>query len=86
MRPSVVHCAWHARAVLGQQLSGEGQQSVPAWETTRVWPVSQTTSANWPRLAEAGGRPELELALAGRAEGELADASGRLVSTWAAYP
>ena len=39
------------------------------------------------RLAEAGGRPELDLALAGRAgapeEGELVEASGRLVSTYA---
>ena len=28
-------------------------------------------SANWPRLAEAGGRPELDLALAGRAGGRI---------------
>jgi len=34
-RPSVVHCAWHARAVLGQQLSGEGQQSVPVASSRR---------------------------------------------------
>ena len=31
-----------------------------------VWPASQSISANWPRLAEAGGCPELDLALAGR--------------------
>ena len=37
--------------------------------------------------AEAGGRPELDLALAGRAGGRVgrraSDASGRLASTWA---
>jgi hypothetical protein len=49
-----------------------------------VGPASQSTSANWPRLAEAGGRPELDLALAGRAgvlEDGLAVASGLLLST-----
>ena len=47
-----------------------------------VWPASQHTrtdrtyaygtylSANWPRLTEAGGRPELDLALAGCAGGQ----------------
>ena len=43
-----------------------------------MWPASQNISANWPRLAEAGGRPELDLALAGRARGRI----GR--SPWAA--
>ena len=33
-----------------------------------MWPAGQNTPATWPRLAEAGGRPELHLALAGRAE------------------
>ena len=32
-------------------------------------PASQNVSANWPRLAEAGGRLEPNLALAGRAGG-----------------
>eukprot|EP00964_Phaeocystis_antarctica_P051574 scaffold30096_cov69-Phaeocystis_antarctica.AAC.5 len=49
--------------------------------TRPVWPASQNISANWPRLAEAGGRPELDLALAGRAGGRMAEAPGRLVST-----
>ena len=57
-------------------------------EKTRPrWPAGRNVPANWPRLAEAGGRPELDLALAGRAgapeEGELVEASGRLVSTYA---
>eukprot|EP00964_Phaeocystis_antarctica_P154906 scaffold123817_cov51-Phaeocystis_antarctica.AAC.3 len=43
-----------------------------------VWPASQSLSANWSRLAEAKGRPELALALAGRAGGRV----GR--SLWAA--
>ena len=37
------------------------------WRARPVGPASQNASANWPRLAEAGGRPELDLALAGRA-------------------
>ena len=45
------------------------------WQTRSVWPASQNTPAN---LAEAGGRPELDLALAGRAGGRI----GR--SAWAA--
>ena len=44
---------------------------MPVCKTRSVWPASRNTSANWPRLAEAGGRPELDLALAG----ELAEAS-----------
>ena len=34
-------------------------------ETTAgtLWPASQNISADWPRLAEAKGRPELDLAL-----------------------
>ena len=50
----------------------------PSWPT-HLWgkqgqygqPASQSVSANWPRLAEAGGRPELDLALAGRAGGRV---------------
>ena len=34
-----------------------------------VWPASQNASANKPKLAEAEGHPELDLALAGRAGG-----------------
>ena len=41
-------------------------------------PASQNRSTSWPRLADAGGRPELDLALAARAGGRL----GR--SLWAA--
>jgi hypothetical protein len=55
------------------------------WETWPLWAASRHTPAVWPRLAEAGGRPELDLALAGLAGGrigKLADASGRLCSTW----
>ena len=33
--------------------------------------ASQSTSANWPRLTEAGGCPALDLALAGRAGGRI---------------
>ena len=36
-----------------------------------VGPASQNMPANWLRLAEAGGRPELDLALAGRAGGRI---------------
>ena len=36
-----------------------------------VGPASQNMLANWLRLAEAGGRPELDLALAGRAGGRI---------------
>ena len=56
----------------------------------RAWAAGQNTSAARPRLAEAGGqreaggRPELDLALAGgvsklegELEGESAEASGR---------
>ena len=46
-------------------------------------PASLSISAHWPRLAEAGGRPELDLALAEVLEGELAEALGRLFSTQA---
>ena len=34
-------------------------------------------------MTETGGRPELDLALAERAGGELAEVPGRLFSTWA---
>ena len=34
-------------------------------------PASQNRSTSWPRLAEAGGRPELDLALAGCAGGRI---------------
>jgi hypothetical protein len=34
-------------------------------------PASQSSSANWPRPAEAGNRPELDLTLAGRAGGRM---------------
>ena len=40
-------------------------------KTRPVRPGRRNKSANWPRLAEAGGHPELDLALAG----ELAEAS-----------
>ena len=52
------------------------------WRTRPVWPASQNMPANWPGLAEAGGRPEILLALAWCAgAAELAEASGRLLST-----
>ena len=53
------------------------------WKTRSAWLASRSISANWPRLAEAGGRPELDLALAEVLEGELAEALGRLFSTQA---
>eukprot|EP00964_Phaeocystis_antarctica_P134505 scaffold98800_cov54-Phaeocystis_antarctica.AAC.4 len=53
-------------------LEHAGDQSTRRWAT---WPW---LPANWPRLAVAGGRPELALAPAGRAGGR----SGR--SLWAA--
>ena len=40
-------------------------------EQGRVWPTSQSISANGPRPAEAGGRSEPDLALAGRAGGRI---------------
>ena len=53
-----------------------------------VWPASAAQEADWPRLAEAGrGWPKREAALRliwrwrGVLEGELAEASGRLLST-----
>ena len=47
--------------------------------TRPVWPAGQPEqTASWPGLAEAGGRPELDLALAARAGGRI----GR--SLWAA--
>ena len=46
-------------------------------------PEHMNISANWSRLPEAGGRPELDLALAEVLEGELAEALGRLFSTQA---
>ena len=42
-------------------------------------PASLSISAHWPRLAEAGGRPELDLALEGRIK-----AGGELTGLWAA--
>ena len=57
------------------------------WRRRPLWSASQHTSAYWPRLAEAGragGRPELDLAPAGRIKAgglSLAEAYfGRLVS------
>ena len=44
---------------------------MPMCKTRPVRPIRRNTSANWPRLAEAGARPKLDLALAG----ELAEAS-----------
>ena len=38
-------------------------------EAGRAGLPASTCLPNWPRLAEAGGRPELGLALAGRARG-----------------
>eukprot|EP00964_Phaeocystis_antarctica_P056300 scaffold33213_cov60-Phaeocystis_antarctica.AAC.6 len=58
--------------------------AAPMWETRPVWLASQhicqlaEAGRGWPRLAEAGGRPELDLVLAGRAGGRI----GR--SLWAA--
>eukprot|EP00964_Phaeocystis_antarctica_P022127 scaffold12292_cov36-Phaeocystis_antarctica.AAC.2 len=46
--------------------------------------ASQKITANWPRLAEAGGRPGLGPALAGRAGGGRTRRSlGAAVSTYA---
>ena len=48
------------------------------WKTRPVWSASQTISANWLRLTNAGGCPELDLVLTGHAGGRV----GR--SLWAA--
>ena len=63
-------CAWEGEG---------GVDDMKAWRSVEaqagmVWPVSQNDlptgrgyiRRGWPRLAEAGGRPELDLALAGR--------------------
>ena len=50
-----------------------------------MWPASQNTSAKWPRLAEVGGHAlSLIWRWWGALEGELVEASGRLLSTEAA--
>eukprot|EP00964_Phaeocystis_antarctica_P049640 scaffold28778_cov62-Phaeocystis_antarctica.AAC.4 len=41
----------------------------PASKITPVMAGQPEPSANWPRLVKAGGRPALDLALAGRAGG-----------------
>ena len=54
------------------------------WKTKQVWPASQHRSADWLRLA----RLEAALSLIWRwrgvskLEGDVAEASGRLFSTW----
>ena len=49
-------------------------------------PASQNRSANRPRLAEAGGRPELDLALAGCAGGRIGRRLWAAVFHMAAVP
>ena len=77
---------WRGRPVLGLGLGLGSDQAgvVPVWRGRPVWPASQNCCAHWPWLAEDGDHPELDLALAGRAEGwiGLAEASGRLFCTW----
>ena len=50
-------------------------------------PAGQSISTEWPRLAEAGGRgwrrPCARSGAGSKLEGELAEASGRLLVTWA---
>ena len=68
---------------------GAPERARPMWETRPVWPASQNTSANqqnWPRLAEAGSRPELDLALAGRAGGRFGQSLWATVSHAGARP
>jgi hypothetical protein len=68
-RPSTMRCG-------GARRPSVATRSRPVWKTRPVRPASRNMSANWPRLAEAGGRPALDLA--GCAEGRI----GR--SLWAA--
>ena len=46
-----------------------GGAQAPVWKQCHSLIVN--VSANWPRLTEVGGRPELDLALAGRAGGRI---------------
>ena len=75
---------------LDQPTVGEAQRTYEGNRAGRTGQPDQIP-ANWPRLAEAGGRgwrPRLEAALSliwrwrGVHEGAVADASGRLISTW----
>tara|TARA_B100000795_G_scaffold182829_1_gene138584 strand:- start:121 stop:420 length:300 start_codon:yes stop_codon:yes gene_type:complete len=50
----------------GAALNEIEEWSIAMWIARLVWPANRNVSADWPRLAEAGGRPELDLALAGR--------------------
>ena len=58
------------RCLHGRHRPGAGG-GPPCGRARPVGPASQNMPANWPRLAEAGGRPELDLALAGRAGGRI---------------
>ena len=49
----------------------ELEAGLPVGEARPVGPASQNMPANWPRLAEAGGRPGFDLALVGRAGGRI---------------
>ena len=50
-------------------MSGREARSQVVVRTGPAWPAGAAPVTDWPRLAEAGGRPALALALAGRAEG-----------------
>ena len=58
------------RCLHGRHRPGAGG-GPPCGKARPVGPASQNMPANWLRLAEAGGRPELDLALAGRAGGRI---------------
>ena len=48
----------------GLRLRPAGSGFVRTRQLGPSWPASQNTSASFPRLAETGGRPALDLALA----------------------
>ena len=50
-------------------MSGREARSHVVVRTGPAWPAGAAPVTDWPRLAEAGGRPALALALAGRAGG-----------------
>eukprot|EP00964_Phaeocystis_antarctica_P069627 scaffold42332_cov63-Phaeocystis_antarctica.AAC.8 len=47
-------------------MAGQTEHSCQLAEAGRGWPRLAEAGRGWPRLAEVGGRPALDLALAGR--------------------